>query len=81
MLAIPNNELNSMTKTAETRKPIRPSKSLSERHAGVVGTVAAAADADGSASRRTTLAMACIASFLPAHWAAPIVVGDIDAIT
>ena len=67
MLRIPNNEPNSMTKMAETRRPIRPSKSLSERHAGVVSTVAAAAEADGSASRRTTLAMARISSCLPTH--------------
>ena len=62
MLRIPKVEPKSMTKMAETRRPIRPSKSLSERHAGVVSTVVAAADADadGSASRRTTLAMAAL---------------------
>lgn len=68
MLRIPNNEPKSMTKMAETRRPIRPSKSLSERHAGVVSTVVAAADADGRASRRTTLAMVALS-----------VLGDIDA--
>ena len=79
MPSVPNNEPKSITKMAETRRPIRPSKSLSERHAGVVATVAAAADADGSASRRTTLAMACIPSFLPAQWVALSVPGYIDA--
>ena len=67
MLRIPNNEPNSMTKMAEMRRPIRPSKSFSEVHAGVVANAAAAADGDASASRAMTLAMACIPSFPPAH--------------
>ena len=55
-----------MTKMAETRRPIRPSKSLSEVHAGCAVNAAAAA-ADGSVPRTTRLATACTPSNPPAH--------------
>ena len=41
---IPNSEPNSITKMAETRRPIRPSNSLSEVHAGLAVNVAGSAD-------------------------------------
>lgn len=47
-----------MTKTAETRKPIRPSNSLSGVHAGCVGNIAAAADTDESVLLTPTLVTA-----------------------
>lgn len=47
-----------MTKMVETRKPIRPSNSLSGVHAGCVGNTAAAADADESVLVTPTLVTA-----------------------
>lgn len=41
---IPNSEPSSMTKMAETRRPVRPSKPLSEVHAGLAVNVAASGD-------------------------------------
>ena len=77
---LPNSEPNSITKIAETRRPIRPSKSFSGAHAGVVvNATAAAEDADGSVPRATTLATACTPSTIPPlHRVESIVPRDID---
>ena len=84
LLRIPNNEPNRMTKTAETRRPIRPSNSLFEVHARFAVDVAAAADAaaaDVSVSRATTLATTCTPSILPTHWVALSSPRGMDAIS